>query len=130
MAATGKEQRAHIFVAALGASNFTYAEAGWTEGLAGWIGAHANTFAVLGGGPHVKPVGERNAGNPHVAFDEREEETERRLRKDAPATAPFLDSTNSTWPPARRPSVTEAIEHVLGGVLARPATPDAHPKLH
>ena len=27
-------------------------------------------------GPHVKPVGERNAGNPHVAFDERGEETE------------------------------------------------------
>jgi hypothetical protein len=24
----------------------------------------------------MKPVGERNAGNPHVAFDEREEETE------------------------------------------------------
>ena len=28
-------------------------------------------------GLHVKPVGERSAGNPHVAFDERGEETER-----------------------------------------------------
>ena len=26
--------------------------------------------------PDVKPVGERSAGNPHAAFDEREEETE------------------------------------------------------
>lgn len=31
---TGEERRAHIFVAALGASNYTYAEARWTESLA------------------------------------------------------------------------------------------------
>ena len=43
--ATGEERRAHIFVAALGASNYTYAEARWTEGLPDWIGAHVNAFA-------------------------------------------------------------------------------------
>jgi transposase len=32
-AATGEERRAHIFVAGLGASNYTYAEARWTETL-------------------------------------------------------------------------------------------------
>src|SRR5438552_15092309 len=32
-AATGMERRAHIFVAVLGASNYTYAEARWSEGL-------------------------------------------------------------------------------------------------
>ena len=39
----------------------------------------------------MKPVGERNAGNRLVAFDERGEETER--CRMAQATAPLLDST-------------------------------------
>ena len=47
--ATGEERRAHIFVAALGASNYTYAEARWSETLPDWIGAHANAFAAIGG---------------------------------------------------------------------------------
>ncbi len=32
------------FVAVLGASNFTYAQARWTQGLADWIGAHVGTL--------------------------------------------------------------------------------------
>jgi len=47
--ATGEEHRAHIFVAALGASNYTYAEARWTETLPDWIGAHVNGLAAIGG---------------------------------------------------------------------------------
>ena len=49
--ATGEERRAHIFVAALGASNYTYAEARWTETLPDWIGAHVNALAAIGGVP-------------------------------------------------------------------------------
>src|SRR5690242_20378023 len=41
---TGKTQPAQIFVAVLGASNFTYAEASWTQELADWIGAHTPRF--------------------------------------------------------------------------------------
>jgi transposase len=52
-AATGEEHRAHIFVAALGASNYTYAEARWTETLPDWIGAHVNALAALGGVPQA-----------------------------------------------------------------------------
>jgi transposase len=48
---TGQERRAHIFVAALGASNYTYAEARWTERLPDWIGAHVNALAAIGGVP-------------------------------------------------------------------------------
>jgi transposase len=48
---TGQERRAHIFVAALGASNYTYAEARWTETLPDWIGAHVNALATIGGVP-------------------------------------------------------------------------------
>ena len=50
-AATGMERRAHIFVAVLGASNYTYAEARWSEGLADWIGAHGNALSAIGGVP-------------------------------------------------------------------------------
>jgi transposase len=49
--ATGVEHRAHIFVAALGASNYTYAEARWTETLPDWVGAHVNALAAIGGVP-------------------------------------------------------------------------------
>src|SRR5205809_3914132 len=50
-AATGMERRAHIFVAVLGASNYTYAEARWSEGLADWIGVHVNALNTIGGVP-------------------------------------------------------------------------------
>ena len=49
--ATGEEHRARIFVAALGASNYTYAEARWTETLPDWTGAHVNAFNAIGGVP-------------------------------------------------------------------------------
>ena len=49
--ADGGEHRARIFVAALGASNYTYAEARWTETLPDWIGAHVNALAAIGGVP-------------------------------------------------------------------------------
>src|SRR4051812_31399056 len=50
---TGKTQPAQIFVAVLGASNFTYAEASWTQGLADWIGAHPRAFEAIGGVPQL-----------------------------------------------------------------------------
>ena len=51
--ATGELHEARIFVAALGASNFTYAEACWTETLPDWIGAHVNAFHAIGGVPQA-----------------------------------------------------------------------------
>jgi len=48
---TGKTRPAQIFVAVLGASNFTYAEASWTQALGDWIGAHTRAFAAIGGVP-------------------------------------------------------------------------------
>ena len=51
--ATGTTRETQIFVAVMGASNFTYAEATWTQSLTDWIGAHVRAFAFLGGVPHV-----------------------------------------------------------------------------
>ena len=50
---TGRVRPAQIFVAVLGASNFTYAEASWTQGLADWIAAHTRAFAALGAVPKL-----------------------------------------------------------------------------
>lgn len=47
--ATGEVRAAQVFVAALGASNLTYAEARWTQALPDWIGCHVGAFAFFGG---------------------------------------------------------------------------------
>jgi transposase len=50
---TGEIRAAHVFVAVLGASNYTFAEARWSEGLADWIGVHVDALAFLGGVPKL-----------------------------------------------------------------------------
>ncbi len=50
---TGEVHDAQVFIAVLGASNSTYAEATWTQSLPDWIGSHVRTFAALGGVPEV-----------------------------------------------------------------------------
>jgi transposase len=45
----GAELRASLFVATLGASNYTYAEATASQGLEDWIGAHVHTFEFMQG---------------------------------------------------------------------------------
>ena len=60
--ATGEEHRARIFVAALGASNYTYAEARWTETLPDWIGAHVNALNAIGGVPKAAVPDNLKAG--------------------------------------------------------------------
>jgi transposase len=47
--ATGEIREAQLFVAVLGASNYTYAEATWTQGLGDWIGSHIRAFEFLDG---------------------------------------------------------------------------------
>lgn len=49
--ATGKVMAAQIFVAALGASNYTYAEATPSQALRHWIGSHQRALAFYGGVP-------------------------------------------------------------------------------
>src|SRR6195256_299870 len=48
---TRERRAAQIFVAVLGASNFTYAQATWTQGLADWISGHVGAFEAIGGVP-------------------------------------------------------------------------------
>ena len=46
---TGEILTAELFVAVLGASSLTYAEATWTQSLPDWIGSHTRAFAFFGG---------------------------------------------------------------------------------
>ena len=56
--ATGEMREAEIFVAVLGASNFTYAEATWTQALPDWIGAHVRMFRFFGRVPRLLVPGQ------------------------------------------------------------------------
>ena len=47
--ATGEIREAQIFLAVLGASSYTYAEATWTQQLPDWIGSHVRAFTFFGG---------------------------------------------------------------------------------
>jgi len=47
-AATGEIHRAQIFVAVLGASSYTYAEASLTQQLPDWIASHVRCFEYMG----------------------------------------------------------------------------------
>jgi transposase len=46
---TGEVREASVFVAVLGASNYTYAEATWTKDLWDWINSHVRAFAFFDG---------------------------------------------------------------------------------
>ena len=50
---TGELRQAQVFVAVLGASSSTYAEATWTQGLADWVGSHVRAFEFFGGCPEL-----------------------------------------------------------------------------
>jgi transposase len=46
---TGETRDAYVFVAVLGASNYTYAGATWTRGLRDWISSHVRAFEFFQG---------------------------------------------------------------------------------
>ena len=50
---SGEVHAVALFVAVLGASNDTSAEATWPPSLPDWIGSHGRTIPALGGGPEV-----------------------------------------------------------------------------
>jgi transposase len=65
---TGEISQAQIFVAVLGASNYTYAEAHAAQSLPNWIGAHVRLLDFLGGVPEVLVPDNLKAGvkSPHL----------------------------------------------------------------
>jgi transposase len=50
---SGKTREAQIFIACMGASNYTYAEASLTQSLPDWIDSHVRALAFFGGVPEL-----------------------------------------------------------------------------
>jgi len=50
---TGEIRTAQIFVAVLGASNYTFCEATWSQKLPDWINSHVRAFDFIGGVPAI-----------------------------------------------------------------------------
>jgi len=67
-AQTGEVHEAEVFVAAMGASSFTYAEALHSQELRCWLSAHVNTFEFLGGVPRVTVPDNLKAGVTKPSF--------------------------------------------------------------
>ncbi len=52
-AETGEVHDCQVFVAVLGASNYAYAEATFTQSLPDWSGSHVRAFEFIGGVPEI-----------------------------------------------------------------------------
>jgi transposase len=50
---TGEIRKSQIFVSVLGASNYTFAEATWSQDLSDWLGSHRRSFEFFGGVPQI-----------------------------------------------------------------------------
>ena len=68
--ATGEARTAQIFVAVLGASSYTYAEATFTQSLPDWIGSHARAFAFFGGAARQTVSDNLRSGVTRACFHE------------------------------------------------------------
>jgi len=50
---TGEVREAQVYVAVMGASNYTFAEATWTQSLSDWTGSTARALTFFGGVPRL-----------------------------------------------------------------------------
>lgn len=48
---TGEVRQAQVFITVLGCSNYTFAEATWTQALSDWLGSHVRALQYFGGSP-------------------------------------------------------------------------------
>src|ERR1700676_3198669 len=67
---TGEGIPVQIFVAVLGASSFTYAEAVWSQKLPDWIAAHVRAFGYFGGAARQTVSDNLKAGITKASFYE------------------------------------------------------------
>lgn len=63
---TGEAREAEIFVAILGASNYTFVEATLTQSLPDWIGSHVRAFEFFNGVPEIVVPDNLKAGVTHA----------------------------------------------------------------
>ncbi|WP_461195538.1 IS21 family transposase [Bradyrhizobium sp. UFLA06-06] len=67
---SGEVRSTQIFVAVLGASNYTYAEASLSQSLPDWIGSHVRAFTYFGGAARQTVSDNLKAGITRACFHE------------------------------------------------------------
>jgi transposase len=67
---TGEIRHAQVFVAVLGASNYTYIEATWSQQLPDWIGSHVRALTYFGGAPEILVPDNLKSGVKSVCYYE------------------------------------------------------------
>jgi len=67
---TGEVRSAQLFVATLGASSYTFADATWTQSLADWTGSHVRALEFFGGVPRQIVSDNLKAGITKACFYE------------------------------------------------------------
>src|SRR6266404_429135 len=133
---SGKTRPAQIFVAVLGASNFTYAEASWTQALGDWIGAHTRAFEAIGGVPNLLvylciDYRRRRGAMSYVIADRLERKTAVHQPLDA-----GMPQRVGSWPQHRDASLLQILagnaRHCCMGQRRsrRKVTPEEHSALH
>jgi transposase len=79
---TGEIRAAAIFVAVLGASNYTYCDATWSQSLPDWTASHVRAFEFFGGTPAILvPDNLKSGVNKACAYDPQLNPTYRDLAK-------------------------------------------------
>jgi transposase len=69
---TGESRKAEVFIAVLGASNYTFAEATWTQTLEDWIGSHVRALEFFGAVPAMVVCDNLKSGVIRACFYEPE----------------------------------------------------------
>ena len=112
----GNTHCAQIFIAVLGASNYTYAEATMTQSLPDWIGSHSRALSFFGGVPELVIPDNLKAGVSHA----------NRYEPDInPTYHDLADYYGFAIMPARvrapkdKSKVEKAVQHVECQILAR-----------
>lgn len=109
---TGETRDAQIFVATLGASSYTFAEATFTQTLRDWLGSHCRAFAFFGGVTQlVVPDNLRSAVSRSCRYDP----------ESNPAYAELARHYNTAIFPARvrKPRDKAKVESAVQGVERR-----------
>lgn len=115
-AASGQWRPAQIFIAALGASNYTFAQARWSQSLADWIAAHVDTLTALGGVPKAAVCDNLKAG---VTKPSRYEPGINRTYQDLADHYGFVVLPTRVRKPRDKAKVEVAVQIVERWVLAR-----------
>jgi transposase len=113
---TGEIRSAQIFVAILGASNYTFAEATLSQDLSDWIGSHVRAFTFFNGVPEIVVPDNLKSGITHP----------HRYEPDVNFT--YLEMANHynvaiiptrVATPKDKAKVEEAVQHIERRILAK-----------